>query len=294
VVLYNKAKGFEDIIQNSLNEIYIFSKEELRLVFANDTAMKNVGYTLEELQSIKAYELITEFTKEEFMKLITPLKEGRKAVQIYDAVHKRKDATLYDVQVSLQLIKVDGEEKFVAIANDVTEYKKTLEEKEHYYYLSTHDHLTQQFNRQMFDTLFEQEAQRAQRYGSDLALIMVDIDFFKKVNDTYGHQVGDEVLKKVSAHIKSYLRDSDVFARWGGEEFVIFMAHTNLQSALEKAEVLRGAVEKLKIEDVGFITCSFGVTQVKNFEKLSEAFMQADEALYKAKENGRNRVETIS
>lgn len=294
VALYDKAKGFEDIIHNSLNEIYIFSKDELRFVFANDTAIKNVGYTLEELQSMNVYELKTQFTKEQFIELITPLLKGKKAVQIFNTMNKRKDGTLYDVQVNLQLIEVDGEEKFVAIVNDVTEHKKTLEEKEYYYYLSTHDHLTQQFNRQMFDTLFEQEAQRAERYGSDLSLIMIDIDFFKKVNDTYGHQVGDEVLKKVSAHIKSFLRDSDVFARWGGEEFVIFMAHTTREQAVEKAEVLRIAIEELKIEIAGSITCSFGVTQVKNFEKLNEAFSKADEALYKAKENGRNRVETIS
>lgn len=293
-VLYDRAKGFEDIIHNSLNEIYIFSKEELRFVFANDTAIKNIGYTLEELQSMNLYELKPQFSKEQFIELITPLLEGKKAVQFFNAVQKRKDGSLYDVQVNLQLIKIDGEEKFVAIVNDITEQNKTLQEKEHYYYLSTHDHLTQQFNRQMFDTLFEKEAERAQRYGSELSLIMIDIDFFKKVNDIHGHQVGDEVLKKVSAHIKTLLRDSDVFARWGGEEFVIFMPHTNLQNAVEKAEALRMAIEKLNIKVAGSITCSFGVMQVKNFEKLNEAFTQVDEALYKAKENGRNRIETIS
>ncbi|MBU1927772.1 sensor domain-containing diguanylate cyclase [bacterium] len=294
VALYDKAKGFEDIIHNSLNEIYIFSKEELHIVFANDTAINNVGYTLEELQSMKVCELKTQFTKEQFLELIRPLLEGKKAVQIFNTMNKRKDGTLYDVQVNLQLIEVDGEEKFVAIVNDITEYKKTLEEKDYYYYLSTHDHLTQQFNRQMFDTLFEKEAEIAERYGSDLSLIIIDIDFFKKVNDTYGHQVGDEVLKKISAHIKNSLRESDVFARWGGEEFVVFMSHTNLQNAVEKAEVLRISIEKLKIDIAGSVTCSFGVAQVRNFEKLNEVFTQADEALYKAKENGRNRVETIS
>lgn len=293
VSLYEKAKGFEDIINNSINEIYIFSKNELYFIFANYIAINNSGFSIEELEKMRPFELEHICDEENFLKLIEPLLSGEKIIQVFETLHRRKDGTLYDVQINLQLIEVDGVEKFVAIVNNITEHKKTIQEKEYYYELASYDYLTKIFNRQKFDKLFNKEVERSRRYGFSLSLVIIDIDFFKKINDTFGHQAGDEVLKTVSAHIKILLRDSDVFARWGGEEFVIFMPHTDLSKAVEKAESLRLSIEELEIDTVGHITCSFGVAQLMNFENTNEVFTQADKALYKAKENGRNRVETI-
>ncbi|MDO9237333.1 MAG: sensor domain-containing diguanylate cyclase, partial [Aquabacterium sp.] len=251
------------------------------------------GYSLKELQQMKPYDLKMLYSKEKFLELINPLLRGEISVQMVDTLHRRKNETFYDVHVNLQLMEVDGVEKFVAIVNDITEYKKTLEEKKYYYELSSHDHLTKIFNRQMFDELFAKEVERSRRYDFALSLILIDIDFFKKVNDTFGHQAGDKVLQVMSAHVKESLRDSDIFARWGGEEFVILMPYTDIAMAVEKAESLRMSIEKLIIEGVGTVTCSFGVAQLSNFENANQIFAHVDKALYKAKEKGRNRVESI-
>lgn len=291
VTLYAKAKGFEDIINNSLNEIYIFSKDEFYFIFANDRAINNSGYSLEELQNMKPFDMNHNYNKEEFLLLIEPLLKGEKRIQIFETKYHRKDGTSYDIQINLQLIEVDGSEKFVAIVNDITEYKNTIKEKDHYYHLSTYDYLTNQFNRQMFDTLFHKEVERSFRYNYNLSLAIMDIDLFKNVNDTYGHRVGDDVLVALSSHVKALLRDSDIFARWGGEEFVILLPHINLAQAAKKVEHIRATIEKLKIETAGSITCSFGLTQLLDYDNVEKVFTNADEALYKAKENGRNRVE---
>lgn len=292
VEIYNKAIGFETIINNSLNEIYICSKNKLFFEYANYAAIKNCGFALQELEEMKPYELQGEYNEETFFKLIKPLICAEVPIQEFETTHMRKDGSIYNVRVSLQIFEIDGQEKLVAIVNDITDHKKAIQEKDYYYYLSTHDYLTQQFNRQMFDKLFDNEVERCQRYGYSLSLIIIDLDNFKKVNDVYGHTVGDNVLKIVSADIKNLLRKSDIFARWGGEEFVICMPHAHLKQAVQKAEILRKAIEALVIDTVGSITCSFGVSELIDHDKIGEVFLQADEALYKAKENGRNRVES--
>jgi diguanylate cyclase (GGDEF)-like protein len=241
---------------------------------------------------MKPYELEARRSESFFLELITPLLNGEKALQTFEALHRRKNGTLYNVHINLQLMEVEGVEKFVAIVNDITEQKKVFQEKEHYYDLSIHDHLTNIFNRQMFDELFKIEVEQSRRYNSDMSLILMDIDFFKTVNDTLGHQSGDNVIKIISANVKSLLRDSDIFARWGGEEFVILMPHADISMAVEKAEQLRKSIENLKIDTVGSVTCSFGVAQLKDSENANELFNHVDEALYKSKHNGRNRVET--
>ncbi len=126
-----------------------------------------------------------------------------------------------------------------------------------------------------------------------ISLIMFDLDNFKEINDTYGHNVGDMVLKKVAETIKRHLRRSDIFARWGGEEFVILLPHTDLRGAVKVAEKLRRALEELEIPQLKGrkITASFGVSELRQGESLEEAILRADKALYEAKAKGKNRVE---
>ena len=137
----------------------------------------------------------------------------------------------------------------------------------------------------------QNEIQRAKRYKRPLSLIIFDIDHFKKINDTYGHKVGDEVLKALSKLIKKNIRKIDFAARWGGEEFVILAPETNVEGAKKLAEKLRQAVETYKFPTVGKVTISLGVAQLEPDEKPEDFIVRADMALYKAKEGGRNRVE---
>ena len=129
-------------------------------------------------------------------------------------------------------------------------------------------------------------------YLKPIGLIVFDIDNFKKINDTYGHLVGDIVLKKVSEVVKKHLRRNDIFARWGGEEFLILLPQTDLEGSLKVAEKLRKAIEELNIPELKGrkVTASFGITVIKNSETLNEAVLRADEALYEAKRNGKNQV----
>lgn len=154
---------------------------------------------------------------------------------------------------------------------------------------ATLDALTGFYNRRQLEERIKQEASSAKRQHRSLCAIMTDIDYFKKVNDTYGHAAGDLVLKTVSREIKNQLRDYDVAGRYGGEEFVILLPFTKLEEAKMVAERLRKSIETKKF-DIGNkkinITISLGVAEYKGKDFIENA----DKALYKAKESGRNKV----
>ncbi len=153
------------------------------------------------------------------------------------------------------------------------------------------DSLTGIFNRNGFNHALSMEIKRAQRYGSPISLIMLDIDHFKKINDTFGHNVGDDILKKITKLISENIRVYDIFARWGGEEFVILTPHTDSKHAALLAEKLRDLIATTNFAPVKKLTCSFGVTGlIKENCFAREMIDSADKALYEAKRGGRNRV----
>jgi len=167
-----------------------------------------------------------------------------------------------------------------------------------FYDSATKDHLTKIFNRKTFAERFIQEFSYALRHSRVYSLAMLDIDHFKKVNDTYGHQAGDYVLRQLADVISQLIRNEDIFARYGGEEFVILLRDTDEEKAFVFAMRIRRAVEKheFKFQDkIIPITVSIGISTLKdgNFKTPEEMFRVADEYLYKAKNNGRNRVESI-
>ena len=156
--------------------------------------------------------------------------------------------------------------------------------------LSTTDPLTGAYNRAKFDDELDKCQAYSKRYQSPLSLIIFDFDDFKDINDTYGHLVGDQVIIETSAFIKETVRETDIFARWGGEEFVILLPNTELDAAVELAERLRQDIENLKFEKTNRITCSFGVVRL-TAEDHAESFLdRADKLLYQAKNSGKNSV----
>jgi len=152
------------------------------------------------------------------------------------------------------------------------------------------DPLTGLHNRLNLDQALAREMERSQHYGTPLSLILYDIDHFKRVNDTYGHLAGDKVLIQLSRFVPNLIRTTDFLARWGGEEFIILAPGSGGPMAFQAAEKLRDAVGQVVFEDVGAVTCSFGVTQWVPGETAAEFIARADEALYQAKANGRNQV----
>lgn len=153
------------------------------------------------------------------------------------------------------------------------------------------DNLTGAFNRYKFEEIFEYEMERFKRFNNTFSVAMIDIDHFKKFNDTYGHLIGDEVLIMLANISKEKLRSIDVFARWGGEEFLILFAETPIENAVKGADKLRKSIAALEHNLAGHITASFGLSEVKNDDTLDDILKRCDDALYKAKENGRNRIE---
>lgn len=156
--------------------------------------------------------------------------------------------------------------------------------------LAIKDNLTGLYNRMYFDKELEKEVDRATRYGTSTSLVMYDLDKFKIVNDVYGHDMGDEVLKRVSGIVDANIRKSDIHARWGGEEFVILMPNTDVSGAATLAEKIRKIIEKDVHSTIGMITASFGVGEKVENETITEWFRRVDSALLEAKRKGRNRV----
>jgi diguanylate cyclase (GGDEF)-like protein len=160
-------------------------------------------------------------------------------------------------------------------------------------YLSLTDPLTDIANRRKMQLCLNEEIKRMERTGLPFSIILMDLDFFKKINDTYGHEVGDKVLKEFSKTISAHIRALDIFGRMGGEEFLLICPNTSEAGVLNLAEKLRKEVEKIPLPDGTNLTASFGCATRAKGESESSLLSRADQAMYRAKELGRNRVEII-
>ena len=223
----------------------------------------------------------------------------------------KKDGRKYIVATTVvPILDVDGDIiEYIAIRHDITELEDAKEQlknindamkhkvDELYSMTSvlekqaTYDSLTNIYNRMKFEELFSIEIRSALNEEKSLSMIIFDIDHFKVINDTYGHQIGDEILVDIASLISKNIKLQDIFARWGGEEFIILLPGTDLDSAMLFAEKLRKLIEKFPFKDVGKLTASFGAGELEKDESKTTFFEKVDKALYLAKENGRNRVE---
>lgn len=199
--------------------------------------------------------------------------------------NKKKDGSVFWLEQHIVAVKNEsGEvESFLSVSQDIT-LKKELE------VLSSIDKLTGILNRRKLDEFLDYEVEIAKRHKHDLSLIIVDIDHFKEVNDTHGHQVGDIVLFEVTKMISSLVRKSDIFGRFGGEEFLIICPHTTEEEALVLSEKLREEVSSYHFNKVGYKTISLGIAQLRDEDDAQSLVKKADIALYEAKNSGRNRA----
>lgn len=152
------------------------------------------------------------------------------------------------------------------------------------------DLLTKIANRKMFEEQLEKEISRSFRYSHHLSFVIFDIDFFKRINDTFGHKEGDKVLAKIAKLVSANIREIDFLARWGGEEFVLIFPCLDMTDAMTASEKLRKLISRHQIKKDCLLTCSFGVTELDRGDTVESLFSRADKALYKAKNAGRNRV----
>ena len=156
--------------------------------------------------------------------------------------------------------------------------------------LAVTDKLTQLYNRHKIDSMLAYEKKHADRYSTSFGIIILDIDHFKNVNDTYGHNVGDTTLQTFANILLQNTREVDIVGRWGGEEFILIVHHADEKSLVKTAENLRSKIENAKYDVISYLTASLGVTIYQNDEIIDETISRADSALYDSKENGRNKV----
>jgi diguanylate cyclase (GGDEF)-like protein/hemerythrin-like metal-binding protein/PAS domain S-box-containing protein len=222
----------------------------------------------------------------------------------------RSDGSAFIMEVNSEIIRdTNGNPKqMVSIIRDITNRRRTeeyLNESEEKYRLLSKelerknkilsnsiiiDKLTGINNRHYFDKRVSEEIEVSDRYKTPLSMIFFDLDKFKNVNDTFGHDVGDDVLIAITDNVRRFIRKTDVFARWGGEEFVILMTQTGTQGAAAVAEKIRHSVEQIVHPEAGQVTISLGVAERKSDEYLESWFKRADQSLYIAKREGRNQI----
>ncbi|WP_324172880.1 diguanylate cyclase [Sulfurimonas sp.] len=174
-----------------------------------------------------------------------------------------------------------------------TDITKLSQEKEATEKKVYKDSLTGISNREKFEEVFEYELTQSKRYNRKFSLVILDIDHFKKFNDMFGHLIGDEILTILSQSIEQNKRESDFFARWGGEEFVILFTNTNLEIATKLTENFRKIIQNIQHKSAGKVTASFGLSSYKKGDTKESIFKRADEALYEAKHSGRNCLRSV-
>lgn len=264
------------------------------VTFINPAVERICGYSPEEsakmtLDQVHPPESAAR-VKAYFEQLRQALKEGRK-LPTYDREEElfRKDGSIIVGEMHIYP-EIDEEGRLlrvVGVVHDVTEHRRLEDELARQ---AITDSLTGLLNRRHGEDLLVTEIDEFRRYGSPLTLMMLDIDHFKVVNDTYGHEVGDQVLIELGRRLTKHLRSSDTLVRWGGEEFVIALRHCTLVEALPLAERARALIAESPFPVVGPITVSIGVAELLPDDDLNDWVGRADTAMYDAKSAGRNRV----
>jgi diguanylate cyclase (GGDEF)-like protein/PAS domain S-box-containing protein len=258
------------------------------ITFVNPAAEILAGYTAQELlgKSPNVFKS-GKHSKKEYQTLWKTIVSGK--VFRGTVINKRKNGELYHEDKTITPIKNEIGEiiGFVSTGKDVTEtslHNKKIE------YIAQTDLLTGIHNRYQLQKLYLIELERAQRYSLPFSMILIDIDNFKNINDTYGHDAGDKVLQHLAHVIQKNLRNIDIFARWGGEEFLVLSPNADLNAAKTIAEKLCTVVAKFSFPDVRPVTISLGISTFQDDDSFDSMFKRADSGLYDAKEHGKNRV----
>jgi len=266
--------------------------KDLELLFLNDKTLAFLG--VESLEEALTQNKMISSRMVEWDDYFYPSeKESRRWLEEIERLepHKRMVvlSSLDEKSTDVYLLDISHSKRSGYTIVSLSEITKMEEEKAAYKKRVYTDDLTQTYNRSMFNKRLNIQIKEAIENNSALSMIVLDLDHFKKINDTYGHMIGDEVLIGLSTLIKNQIRSHDLFARWGGEEFALLLPDTDIEGARVLAENLRKMIEEHRFSMNISLTCSFGLASLKE-ETDTCLFRQADEALYRAKLNGRNRV----
>lgn len=262
-----------------------------------------LGYHTEELEGKSFLSLIHKDDLDSTLNVLNELKEQKPILTftnrylckdgIYRYIEWRAHPNGKNVYSSGRDItkRIEMEEELRKFNLELTRLIEELKDKnDELEFISNKDKLTSLYNRHFFDRIIDDEMDRADINNDVMSLVIFDLDHFKNVNDTWGHPVGDIVLKTTAEIAGNAIRKSDILFRWGGEEFIILMSKTSANEAVLVAEKVRKEIEKNIYGEVGHLTCSFGVAERVRYELFRKWYQKADEAVYSAKDQGRNRV----
>jgi len=277
------------ILEHSSNEIYIFDAGTLLFVQVSEGALTNLGYSAEELRRLTPLDIKAGMTRDQFESLIQPLRDGHEDIVQFEAMHRRKDGTQYPVEVRVQLSRTEEPPVFVAIIQDIT-VRKHAEAR--LVYLANYDTLTDLPNRVLLHQRLGRAIEEAEHNERLVAVLFIDLDRFKVINDTLGHDIGDELLKVVARRLTDSVRPGDTVARYGGDEFVTVLANVaHIDDVTRVAHKILGKLSP-SITIAGrelFVTPSIGITLFPFDDRKGEALLRnADTAMFHAKEHGGN------
>ncbi len=289
--LFKNNLRFKEIIKSSPFPIIIARLSDDKILLANENAQKLFGIAEQEIEK---FHLKDFFVDSDNRKLLNSHLEKGRLVKDFEILVKASDnKTPFWLLTSANIIDYGQDIALYAAFQDITDRKKREDILQTQ---ATRDPLTSLYNRRYF----EDEVNRRIALGTNknYCVFMIDADHFKRVNDTYGHKVGDRVLMALASTAEKALRENDIVARYGGEEFVVYLADTVAEDALVVADRLREAVSRIVVqsdadEPVTF-TVSIGISSSEDSQEVNALVKMADDALYKAKESGRNRCVVYS
>jgi len=282
------------IIEDSNIEVYIVDFETDMYLYVNQGAIKALGYSSDEMQELSVYDINPSLTPDITKRLKKMSYVMPNIVNITQ--HKRKDGSSYTVQSFIHTSTYEGKEVYIIYEMDITDKQSVEEEllrqKELYNYQAHYDALTDLPNRILFSDRLTQAIYKSNRSMKSIALFFIDLDQFKQINDSFGHEIGDTVLQEVAKRLKKLLRQTDTLARLGGDEFTIIMEqvpspHFTSTMAQKIIDILKAAI--FVDEREFFVTCSIGISfYPEDADEPTILLRNADAAMYKAKEEGRN------
>ncbi len=294
--LSESEEKFRLISASAHDAITIIGRNE-EITYWNPAAERIFGYSVSEIMGKNLHDILAPLGEGEpahiGFGLLQQSEHGKSAGKTFETNALRKDGLEFPIELSISALKLRNEWHALGIIRDITERKRLEMELKHQARI---DYLTGVNNRGHFMKLAEAELSRSIRYERQLSLFMVDIDFFKQVNDTFGHHAGDTVLKKLAQVCREVLREVDIIGRVGGEEFAILLPETDKEEANTIAERLRVdlANAKVLLEAGGLplhFTVSIGIASLTSKDdNIDVLISHADKALYEAKETGRNKV----
>lgn len=289
--LQESERQYRELFEMESDAIFIYRNVDGAILEANSAASALYGFSHAELITKRHTDLAAE--PQAIHEALTSRVSTDNLISIPLSWHRKKDGTIFPVETTARFITWKGESVHVAAIRDITERQRFEKELER---LATIDSLTNLFNRRHFFIEAERIFARSNVPPYELTVLMLDVDHFKKVNDTYGHQQGDIVLREIARRLRENLRPTDLLGRYGGEEFVALLIRTPGKEVGQIAERLVESIRELPVEDNGVcvsVTISLGAAALDGkVSSLDELISHADQALYTAKQMGRNRWAT--